>query len=101
MSQLFHFSQCIFRVTQLFHVPCSVHFKSFIYSTLLLFSPNNLVSFYLGLEQNFCITMLASFEVEIKKSWLTISILPGILKFKIKEIKWGYSGQYSDNLDVI
>ena len=42
------------------------------------------------------ITMLASFEVGIKKSRFTISIVPGILK-----IKWGYSGLYSDNLDVI
>ena len=37
-----------------------------------------------------------NFEVEIKKSRLTILILSGILK-----IKWGYSGLYSDNLDAI
>ena len=39
--------------------------------------------------------MLASFEVEIEKSRLTILILSGILK-----IIWGYSGLDSDNLDV-
>ena len=50
----------------------------------------------LGFLSLFRITMLANFEVGIKKSRLTISILPDILK-----IKWGYSGLYSDNLDVI
>ena len=50
----------------------------------------------LGFSSLFRITMLAIFEVGIQKSWLTISILPSILK-----IKWGYSGLYLDNLDVI
>ena len=49
-----------------------------------------------GFLSLFRITMLANFEVGIKKSRLTISILADILK-----IKWGYSGLYSDNLDVI
>ena len=51
---------------------------------------------HFGVLSLFRITMLANFEVGIKKSRLTISILPDILK-----IKWGYSGLYSDNLDVI
>ena len=50
----------------------------------------------LGFLSLFRITILASFEVGIKKYRLTISIFPIILK-----IKYGYYGLYSDNLDVI
>ena len=46
----------------------------------------------LGFLSLFRIYMLASFEVGIKKSRLTILIL-----LDIKKIEWGYSELYSDN----